>query len=60
MPGPPTPDERQTAVMVSKHPGFDEDPQNVGPSKSLQSKAFQGYVTTQLRKLGLQRFVWDW
>lgn len=60
MPGPPSPQERQTVVTVSKHPGFDEDPPNIAASKHLHSKAYQGYVSTQLRKLCLSRFLWDW
>lgn len=60
VPDPPTAEEREMALAMVPISRQEEGLRSTGPSPSRHSVGMQGYCETQLRRLGLKRFCWDW
>ncbi|MBW0546725.1 hypothetical protein O181_086440 [Austropuccinia psidii MF-1] len=60
LPAPTTPEERKMAVEAASHLCYLTAETCNDPFKEIQSQVLHIYCQSELHKLGLQRFPWDW
>ncbi|MBW0486500.1 hypothetical protein O181_026215 [Austropuccinia psidii MF-1] len=60
LPAPPSTEEHEIAIKVAGHLGYVPKDVFNEPSTQVQSQGFQSYCKSELHKLELKRFTWDW
>ncbi|MBW0562420.1 hypothetical protein O181_102135 [Austropuccinia psidii MF-1] len=60
LPAPPSTEEREIVIQVAGHLGYVPKDVFNEPSTHVKSQGSQSYCKSQLHKLGLKQFTWDW
>ncbi|MBW0533844.1 hypothetical protein O181_073559 [Austropuccinia psidii MF-1] len=60
LPAPPSTEECEIVIQVAGHLGYVPKDVFIEPSTQVQSQGFQNYCGSELHKLRLKKFTWDW